>query len=102
MTNKIPAPTRLALEMVIEQYDSTQDINQLIEDIAVICVVTESTEKVYRNSQEIKEKYFPGLVKEEKERIKNGLCPNCGQPLPKRYWEIEKVMQHTMDMEESD
>lgn len=36
----IPAPVRMALEAVIDQYDSTGDKGQLIEDICVICVVT--------------------------------------------------------------
>lgn len=100
MTDQIPAPIDMALRAVIKQYDSTGDTNQLIEDICIICVVTESTEKVFVSSQEIKEKYFPGLVKEEKKREKEGLCPNCGQPLPKRYYDVEKAMQRTMDMEE--
>ena len=44
MTNQIPAPVDMALRAVIKQYDSTGDTNQLIEDIAIICVVTETSE----------------------------------------------------------
>lgn len=44
MTNQIPAPVDMALRAVIKQYDTTQDTNQLIEDIAIICVVTETSE----------------------------------------------------------
>lgn len=36
----IPAPVRMALEAVIDQYDSTNDKEQLIEDICTITVVT--------------------------------------------------------------
>ena len=44
MTNEIPAPILLALQSAIKQYDTTGDTNQLIEDIAIICVVTETNE----------------------------------------------------------
>ena len=44
MTDQIPAPIDMALRAVIKQYDTTQDTNQLIKDIAIICIVTENNE----------------------------------------------------------
>lgn len=44
MNDQIPAPIDMALRAVIKQYDSTGDTNQLIEDICIICVVTETNE----------------------------------------------------------
>jgi hypothetical protein len=101
MTNEIPAPILLALQSAIKQYDTTGDTNQLIEDIAIICVVTQPLEKVgSKNSLTIpacpmchdlgaKVSSCPEVLQGKSE------CKHCGQDVMTE--DMKQAMQRTLD-----